>query len=95
MAGITGLGTNYNLPNYTGILFGLTRGETPLFSAIGGLTGGRQTTSTEFEWSTYDLRNATQPEVLEGATAPTAQGRVRANVANVVDDAAHRPVRAE
>lgn len=84
MAGITGLGTNYNLPNYTGILFGLTRGETPLFSAIGGLTGGRQTTSTEFEWSTYDLRNATQPEVLEGATAPTAQGRVRANVANVV-----------
>jgi len=84
MAGISGLGTNYNLPNYTGILHSLTPAATPLFSAVGGLTGGKQTTSTEFEWSTYDLRNAGQPAVVEGATAPTAQGRVRANVTNVV-----------
>jgi hypothetical protein len=84
MAGISGLGTNYNLPNYTGILFQLTPSDSPFFSAIGGLTGGLQTTSTEFEWETFDLRDAAQPENVEGATAPTAQGRVRANVANVV-----------
>src|SRR4051812_15998551 len=84
MSGITGLGTNYNLPNYTGILFGLTPANTPFFSAIGGLNGGGQTTSTEFEWQTFDLRNAAQNVALEGATAPTAQGRVRGNITNVV-----------
>lgn len=83
MAGISALGTTYNLPNYTGILFALTPEETPLFSAIGGLTGGRQTTSTEFEWETFDGRTAAQPDVLEGADAPTLTGRVRANVTNV------------
>lgn len=84
MAGISALGTNYNLPNYTGILHALTPADTPLFSAIGGLTGGRQTTSTEFEWQTYDLRDASQPAIVEGADAPTLTGRVRANVTNVV-----------
>lgn len=84
MAGITALGTNYNLPNYTGILHALTPADTPFFSAIGGLTGGKQTTSTEFEWQTYDLRDATQPAIVEGADAPTLSGRVRANVTNVV-----------
>lgn len=83
MAGITALGTNYNLPNYTGILHALTPADVPLFSAIGGLTGGGQTTSTSFEWQTYDLRDAAQPSVLEGADAPTLTGRVRANVTNV------------
>ena len=84
MSGITGLGTTYNLPNYTGILYGLTPQETPFLSAIGGLSGGRQTTSPAFEWETFDLRDASQPEVVEGATAPTAQQRVRGNVSNVV-----------
>lgn len=85
MAGaISGLGTNYNLPNYTGVLFQLTPSDTPLFSAIGGLTGGGQTTSTEFEWETFDLRDPSQPAVVEGADAPTAASRVRGNVTNVV-----------
>jgi len=83
MSGITGLGTTYNLPNYTGILFQLTPSETKFFSAIGGLTGGGQSTSSEFEWETFDLRNAGQNTALEGATAPTAQQRVRGNVTNV------------
>ncbi|NLA65903.1 MAG: DUF5309 domain-containing protein, partial [Leucobacter sp.] len=83
MSGITGLGTTYNLPNYTGILHGLSPAATPFFSAIGGLNGGGQTTSTEFEWSTYDLRNPGQNTKTEGATAPTAEARVRANVTNV------------
>lgn len=84
MSGITGLGTTYNLPNYTGILYGLTPQETPFLSAIGGLSGGRQTTNPAFEWQTFDLRDASQPEVVEGATAPTSQQRVRGNVSNVV-----------
>lgn len=85
MAGISGLGTTYNLPNYTGELIGLSRAETPFLSAIGGLNdGGKQATSTEFEWQTYDLANPSQPSALEGATAPTAKGRARANVTNVV-----------
>lgn len=84
MAGTTGLGTTYSLPNYTGELIGLTRAETPFLSAIGGLSGGKQTTSTAFEWQTYDLANPSQPSALEGATAPTAKNRVRGNVSNLV-----------
>jgi len=84
MAGISALGTTYNLPNYTGELISVSRGETPFFSAIGGLSGGKQATSTEFEWQTSDLRAAGQNVALEGATAPTATGRVRGNVTNVV-----------
>ncbi len=84
MAGvISGLGTTYGLPNYTGLLYQLTPSDSPFFSAIGGLGGGGQTDSTEFEWSTFDLREAGQNVALEGATAPTAQERVRGNVTNV------------
>lgn len=83
MAGITGMGTTFNLPNYHGELFALSPSETPFLSAIGGLTGGGMTTAAEFEWQTYDLRDPAQRVRLEGATAPTAEGRVRANVRNV------------
>ena len=83
MAGITAMGTTFNLPNYVGELFALTPADTPLLSAVGGLTGGGQTSATEFEWQTYDLGQAGQNVALEGATAPTAEGRVRANVRNV------------
>lgn len=84
MAGVTALATNYNTPNFGGDLFRLSPAETPFFSAIGGLSGGKQTTDTEFEWQTYDFRTRAQPAVLEGATAPTGQARVRAQVKNVV-----------
>lgn len=83
MAGITGMGTTFNLPNYVGELFGLTPADTPLLSAIGGLTGGGMTTGVEFEWQTYDFRDPSQRVKVEGATAPTAEERVRANVRNV------------
>ncbi|WP_060880621.1 SU10 major capsid protein [Streptomyces scabiei] len=83
MAGITGMGTTFNLPNYAGELFALTPEDTPLLSAIGGLTGGGMTTAVEFEWQTYDLRDPAQRTKVEGDTAPTAEGRVRANVRNV------------
>jgi hypothetical protein len=84
MSGITGLGTTYNLPNFHGELFALTPSDTPLLSAAGGLGGGAQTDSTAFEWQTYDLRDAASRPRLEGADAPTAEERVRANVENVV-----------
>ncbi|MBK3573182.1 DUF5309 family protein [Streptomyces sp. MBT65] len=83
MAGITGMGSTFNLPNYAGELFAVTPDDTPLLSAIGGLTGDGQTTSTEFEWSTYDLRDPAQRTKVEGATAPTAEERARGNVRNV------------
>lgn len=85
MSGITAMGTTYNLPNYTGLLYGLSPTETPFFSAIGGLNGGMQATSTEFEWGYYDLRAPGQNVQLEGATAPTAQERVRSNGTNVTE----------
>ncbi|MGH3585403.1 MAG: SU10 major capsid protein, partial [Pseudonocardia sp.] len=84
MAEITVLGTTYNLPNYTGMLHQLTPSDTPFFSAIGGLTGGGQTTSIEFEWQTFDLRAAAQNTKLEGADAPSPSERVRASVDNIV-----------
>ncbi|HET6636162.1 MAG TPA: DUF5309 family protein [Streptomyces sp.] len=84
MAPVTGLGTTYNLPNYTGILYQLTPADTPFFSAIGGLTGGGQTDSIEFEWQTFDLRAAGQNVALEGADAPSGSERVRSNVSNLV-----------
>lgn len=86
MAGISGQGTTYNLPNYVGPLFGVSPEDTPFLSAIGGLTGGKRATAVVHEWSTYDLRDATTNNVqLEGAPAPTAVGRVRARVANVLE----------
>jgi len=86
MTGISGQGTTYNLPNYTGELFQVSPEDTPFLSAIGGLTGGEQTTSPEFGWQTEDLRDAEENRSrLEGANAQTADNRVRARVKNVVE----------
>lgn len=83
MSGLTGMGTTFNLPNYHGELYALTPTDTPLLSASGGLTGGLRTDTTAFEWSTYDLRDASSRARLEGADAPTAEARVRGVVENV------------
>lgn len=86
MPGITGTLTTFNSPNYVGELFGITPTDTPLLSAIGGLTGGLSTDATIFTWQTYDLRdpdNARQR--LEGADAPQPEARVRQNAFNVVE----------
>ena len=52
MARITGQGDTFDLPNYTGELLAITPQDTPLLSAIGGLTGGTSVDSTVFSWST-------------------------------------------
>ena len=86
MAGITGLGTTYGLPNYVGELFSVSTEDTPFLSAIGGLTGGVSTSSVLFTWSTYDLRDADETrQRVEGADAPTAEARVRSNGSNVLE----------
>ena len=86
MAGITGQGTTFNLPNYVGELFQVSPSETPLLSAIGGLTGGEEVKSTEFEWQEEDLRESQENRSrLEGANAQDAEARTRRNVKNVVE----------
>jgi len=86
MAGITGLGTTFNLPNYVGELFALTPEDTPLLSSIGGLTGGKAVNSTSWSWETFDQRDPSASRTrVEGAAAPTSEERVRASVTNVVE----------
>lgn len=85
MSGLTGIGTTFNLPNYHGELIQLSPTETPLLSMAGGLSGGgQQTDAKAFEWQTEDLRDPASRPRLEGAAAPAAEARVRANLENVV-----------
>lgn len=84
MAGITGQGDTFDLPNFVGELFQVGRNDFPFLSAIGGLTGGKQANAKEFEWQYWDLRSPANRYNLEGADAPTAKERVRANASNVL-----------
>lgn len=87
MPNITGTGTTWNLPNYSGDLFTADSINTPILTAIGGLTGGVQTANFEFATdSQYSMPAAKQPEITEDAslTAPTANGFVRGQNVNVV-----------
>lgn len=86
MAGITGQGDTFDLPNFVGELFAESPTDTPFLSSIGGLSGGEAVTSTLFQWQGYDLRDAADDrQRVEGADAPTAEARVRFNVNNVVE----------
>lgn len=86
MAGITGQADTFDTPNYVGELFAISREDTPILAAIGGLTGGKETTSKDFEWQAYDLRDAAAGNAaLEGANAPTAQARTRTSFSNVCE----------
>lgn len=86
MAGITGLGTTFNLPNYTGVLYGLSKEATPFLTAIGGLSnGGGGVADYEMEWQAYDLKRRGQNVRVEGADAPASEARVRQNYTNVVE----------
>lgn len=86
MATVSGQGTTFNLPNYTGELFNIAPSDTPFLSAIGGLGSGKATTSVEFEWQTEDLESTSANNAkVEGAAAPAASGVSRSNVSNVVE----------
>ena len=82
MGAITGQGQSFNLPNYVGELFNVSPTDTPLLSAIGGMTGGKSVTSKQFTWQTTDLAGAAQTAVVEGAD-PVMKGRTRSEVSNV------------
>lgn len=84
MPQVLGQGTTFDLPNYVGELFSLTPADTPFLSMIGGLTGGRQATSTEHEWQAADLREGQTRARLEGAAAPSAESRARLKLDNIV-----------
>ena len=87
MANVTGVGTSWNLPNYAGELFTADKAQTPLLSMIGGLTGGRQTTSSEFPTAVlFDYPEAAQPDISESASvnAPASNLIVREQETNVV-----------
>ena len=86
MTGVTGQGTAYNLPNYTGDLFLVSKADTPFLSAIGGLTGGESAGSTLIEWQTEDMRDADiTRQRTEGAQAPNGEERPRSRVSNVLE----------
>lgn len=86
MPGITGAGNTYNLPNFVGELFAASPEDTPFLSAIGGLTGGSSVGSTVFTWQGYDLRDGDAArQRKEGDDAPTAEGRSRFSVSNVLE----------
>ncbi|MBQ8539964.1 MAG: DUF5309 family protein [Clostridia bacterium] len=87
MANVTGVGTSWNLPNYAGELFTADSSQTPLLSIIGGLTGGRQTLSSEFPTAVlFDYPEAAQPEISESASvnAPQSSLIAREQETNVV-----------
>jgi len=95
MGAVSGQGTTFNLPNYTGEIIHVTPQDTPFLSAISGLAaenfegtigGAVPVDSVLFEWQTIDLRAATaNNSALEGADAPTASARSRSTVSNVVE----------
>lgn len=86
MAGISGQGTSYNLPNFHGELFTITPTDTPFLAAIGGLSGAKIVQAKQFEWQTVDRRaSLASNTVTEGHALPTAAERVRANVTNVTE----------
>ncbi len=87
MAVVTGVGTSWNLPNYAGELFTADSSQTPLLSMTGGLTGGRQTASSEFPTAVlFDYPEASQPSISEegSVNAPTSSLIAREQETNVV-----------
>lgn len=86
---VSGTGTSFNLPNYTGELFQFGQQDTPFLNMIGGLNGGNMPVveSTEFALNqNWQLNDAAQPAITETAslTAPTATHYDRRQETNVV-----------
>jgi hypothetical protein len=79
--------TLWDLPNYSGELFTADVVNTPVLSAMGGLTsGGKQTTNFEFPVaSQYTFPSQTQPAITEddALTAPVTTVGVRSQIKNV------------
>lgn len=84
---VTGQGTSWNLPNFSGDLYTASPTETPLLNMIGGMTSGAITKSPEFTTGQlYNLPDAIQPNIseLDSVVAPPATNIVREQKKNVV-----------
>ena len=86
MTAVAGMGTTFNLPNFTGELFDATPNDTPFLSTIGGLYGGESTGgSTLFNYQFFNRRPADGArQRTEGATV-TGSERKRYSAHNVVE----------
>lgn len=89
MSNVSGVGTSWGLPNYTGELFLIGANQTPFLNMIGGLQGGNVRTTGSFEFSLaspWALEIPSQPSVTEtdSVTAPTATSYVRSQDVNTV-----------
>jgi len=83
---VSGQGTTFNLPNYTGLLFQVAPLDTPFLSAIGGFSSPLPTTNVEFQWQTEALEASSANNAkTEGATAPAGTEVERLNASNVVE----------
>ena len=86
MGGITGQGTTFDLPNYTGELFSVTPQDTPFLSAIGGLTGGVSVQGNPlFNWQFYSLRDAENDRQRVEGGSVSGEERRRYTAHNVVE----------
>lgn len=95
MAGVSGQGTTFNLPNYTGEIINVTPQDTPFLTAISGVSaqnfegtvaGAIPEAATVFTWQTIDLRDAATNRVAtEGDDAPTPTARSRGTARNVLE----------
>lgn len=86
MTTVSGQGTTFNLPNYTGLLFQVAPIDTPFLSAIGGFSSPLATTNTEFQWQTEAIESSSVNNAkTEGAAAPAGTEVARNNASNVVE----------
>lgn len=81
---VSGMVTTFNLPNYVGELYQISPRATPFTAMIGGLTGGRQTSSIDFAVQYESLPAAAIPSNLEGQAAPTASTETKTQENNCV-----------
>lgn len=79
--------TTYGVVNYVGDLINVSPLDTPFLSAIGGLSGGgEKTTSVRFPWTTSTVRaGVTNNAALEGADASSSTPRTRSQYDNIVE----------
>jgi hypothetical protein len=87
MAVVTGTGTLWNLPNFSGELFTADPTQTPFLTMIGGLSGGMVSNSFMFPTAQlYNHPDPEQPDISENAsiTAPAPSHIAREQKSNVV-----------
>ena len=79
-------GTTFNLPNYTGALFEISRKPAAFLAAIGGLNGMRVVHDVQFGLTTYNIANSyANADRQEGEDAPAGSQVSRSGASNVLE----------